>query len=183
MLYPDSSFSFWIDVALICVAFAVISTILIFILKLILDKSVSIFPWLWNRPDRVRPKDEFFQNREVKRAKLKMDKVVTYGQNTFACDNRKKKIFIQTFMDSDGILLDYKDIISFEVLEDYASDDKALCSALTVKIKTGKPAHAEIPLPYILTPEDRSGFVYASASSAVKDVTAILDNISLVNTV
>ncbi|MGE5495548.1 MAG: hypothetical protein ACM3S4_09645 [Burkholderiales bacterium] len=118
------------------------------------------------------------QNRGYKRIRFQPERVITYGQNTFAYNSRKKKILIQTYMYPEGILLDYKDVISFEILEkkDEASA-KTQCGELSLIIRTSKPEHEEITLKYISTPEDRSGFVYASAISAAKDVKAVLDGI------
>lgn len=177
MLYPNSSLSLWIDVFIICLAFAVISTALIFIIRFILNGSVTIFPQLWNRPVNVGSRDELMQNRGYKRIRFQPEKVITYGQNTFAYNSRKKKILIQTYMYPEGILLDYKDVISFEVLEKDDTSAETQCGELSLIIRTSKPEHEEITLKYISTPEDRSGFVYASASSAAKDVKAVLDGI------
>lgn len=162
--------------ALIFLVITIILCALILLINFVIKKNDRI-GFQQDDTDSTQQEHEPLERRIAKRARFKPDRVIMYGQNTFAYNSRKKKIYIQTYMDPDGILFDYTDIISFEIFEEDDASDKTQCGALSLKIRTGKPGYEEITLTYISSPEDRAGFVYASAGGAVKEVKAVLEGL------
>lgn len=135
---------------------------------------------------------------KLKSAKLQPQKIIIYGMNYFAYDSIKKKLLIQSTKARDGVLLDYGDIVSYELVKDGQTinrgedmegisvgafstsmpdqDGKPLCSDLKLVITTNKASNTEVALQFISFPI-YSDFVYKEALCAAMEAAGELKTI------
>ena len=135
---------------------------------------------------------------KLKAAKLQPQKIIIYGMNYFAYDNIKKKLLIQSTKARDGVLLDYSDIVSYELVKDGQTinrggdmegisagafstsipdqDGKLLCSDLMLVITTNKASNPEVTLQFISF-SIYSDFAYKEALCAAMEAAEELKRI------
>lgn len=143
---------------------------------------------------------------KLKSGKMNPDKNIMYGQNQFARDSVKKRIFVQSTKMPDGILVKYKDILSFELIrdgetiagthtdcaktkttqkdlvssnEDYPTS-KVYCSELTLKITIKDEYNPVIVMPFIFYPINIESD-YFFALNAAQEIAKIINEILLLN--
>lgn len=134
--------------------------------------------------------DPSFEDK-LKAAKLKPQHVIVFGTNRIAIDNVKKRLFIRSSKEIDGVLLNFKDIVSYEVIKDgnsvarngsgfagraSAGESGIYCSDLRLVITTNKQTDPEVVLPFIAFSID-SKFAYNEALDAAKEAAQALDRI------
>lgn len=139
----------------------------------------------------IPPPEASFED-EIKAAKMKPQKTIIYGQNYFAYDADKRLVLLRTYKCPEGILLDYSDIISYELIKDgetitrsgagiidratMAGEEGIICSDLRLVIRTNKKNSPEVVLP-LISFSIASEFAYKEALGAAREAAQAMEEI------